>query len=81
MSTLCDRCSSRFNWLIVAWGRELTEVEKQYNERCIRENKAEMCVEHNRYFNKSFKKRTRSCEEGLDEFALDCVDETKESRK
>lgn len=63
---ICDQCGNLFSFLIVAWGRELTPEEKRCNDILIAEGKAEKCLEHDRYFNKSFKKRTRHCEHGVE---------------
>ena len=60
--SLCDRCPEHFSFLIVAWGRELTEDEKRVNERLRDEGKAEKCLYHERFFNRNFKKRKRRCE-------------------
>lgn len=63
---LCDKCGNHYSFLIVAWGRELTADEKRFNDLLRSEGKAEKCLEHDRFFNKSFKKRTRKCEHGVE---------------
>lgn len=60
--TVCDQCANYLSFLAVAWGRKLNDREKKFNELLIKDGKAEMCQEYNRFFNKSFKKRTQSCE-------------------
>ncbi len=60
---LCDRCTHCFPFLVVAWGRELTEIEKKCNAILTREGKAERCLAYERFFNKSFKKRKEHCED------------------
>ena len=60
--TLCDMCAEKFSYLIVAWGRELTEEETRVNKLLLDEGKAEKCTYFDRYFNKSFKKRKTRCE-------------------
>jgi hypothetical protein len=54
------------SFLIVAWGRELTPDEKRLNDILINEGKAEKCLAYERWFNKSFKKRLRHCEQGIE---------------
>ena len=61
-STLCDECSECFSFLIVAWGRELTEKEKRLNQILIDEGKAEKCTYFERFFKSTFRKRKSRCE-------------------
>jgi len=54
-------CAEKFSFLIVAWGRELTEEEKKFNQTLIDERKTEKCAYFDRFFNSSFKERKKRC--------------------
>jgi hypothetical protein len=67
--TLCDICDYHFNYRVVTWGKPLNETEEKCNRDLEEEGKAEECTLYGCFFNKSFKKKIRSCQEleGLDD--------------
>jgi hypothetical protein len=68
MGTFCDACQYCDYKGVVVWGREPNEAEKKLNATLEAEGKIEWCEKKERYFNKSFRKRTRNyCEEVLEE--------------
>lgn len=78
--SLCDQCENYTNNLLIAWGRELTDVEKDVNAMFVKEGKAEYCSAYERYFNKNFKKRVTMCAECFVEGSV-CKEETTEANK